>query len=89
MYARQVLTHHSFSSQTDTAVGIKQALDAVSCMDAAGNPDLNDAIQAASGPLNSLESAGEAVIAAQVRITLNDKSPRILTCGPLLGPFVR
>jgi len=55
----------SIGDQTDVAVGIKQALDAVSCMDAGGNGDLNNAIQAATGPLKKLESAGEGVIAAQ------------------------
>jgi len=55
----------SIEDQKDVAVGIKSALDAVSCMDASGNQDLASAISGASGPLNSLKTAGEGVIASQ------------------------
>jgi len=51
--------------QKAIAVGIKSALDAVSCMDGGGNQELAGAISAADSPLKQLEAAGEGVIASQ------------------------
>jgi len=51
--------------QKAVAVGIKSALDAVSCMDGGGNQELAGAISAAGSPLQQLEAAGEGVIASQ------------------------
>jgi len=58
-------TTASIGDQKDTAVGIKSALDAISCMDAQGNQQLASSISAASGPISQLKTAGEGVIASQ------------------------
>ena len=66
MLITECVDWRELSSQKDVAVGIVSAQDAVACMQAGNDAQLQSAITAASTPLTDLATAGEGVLTDEV-----------------------